>query len=151
MRWCLSLLLVLVLVGCGSGDSDPTASRVFIRNNGEVVTTYELGKDGEVLQSTTKDRYGADVTRQYTYDAQRELVSVTRESAARGSVTTFVARETDPASRRLAGTTKRAVAADGTSTEMELEYFYAKDGSLEGIAQRDANGNVQAKGGDDSE
>ncbi len=150
MKRALSVLGVLLLAGCSLIDPSRGGTRVHIRAAGRVVTTYELARDGRILRSSTKDRSGTEVSREYSYDDRNELVSVSRENLATREVTLFLTREVPPGpDGRLAGTTKTLVGPQGATTEMDIRYFYGEDGRLDGMMQTDANGNVQAKSAGD--
>jgi hypothetical protein len=148
MRKIIIVLVISLLAGCGIdslSNANTKATRVFIRDGGKTVTTYELGDNGRIRKSSTEDRYGVSVTRQYSYDDQNELVSVTRQISTTRAETLFITHETDQSrNNRLSKTTKTVLGTGGAST-MGIQYFYTEDGKLDGIMQTDSNGNIQTK------
>jgi hypothetical protein len=138
-------ILILILAACGI-DPPNTRTTVYIRNAGEVQTTYELDEAGKMRHSTSTDRSGTVVTRRYFYDDEDELESVTRETQATWSETVFSHGESGRSSgNRRSFTSKSMVDGKGSTTVMDIEYFYTEDGALDGIMQTDEYGNVQAK------
>ncbi len=135
------LLLMGLLVACDPWVRSDKANRVFIRSGGTVVSTYELAADGHMSQSTTKDAQGRTVVRGYTYDNTGRLQSVTQ-----GNMTTR--RVVSVENGRSVVSRKALVGPDGQRSELTLEYFYKPNGQLDGVIQRDADGNVQAKAAD---
>jgi hypothetical protein len=148
VKQCPLFILIFFLAACGMDNPIEKPTRVFIRSNGAVVTTYNLGDGGQILQSSTVDRYGGAVSRQYSYTAGNELDTVSRQSAAGRAVTLSMTKTRDRGNR-LSGATKTIVGPDGVSTEIKVDYFYAENGKLDGLIQTDPNGNVQSKCGED--
>lgn len=135
-------LLLWVLVGsCTPIQDTRQTPRIFIRSGGAVVSQYDLGEDGRILQTLTSDAQGRSVQRLYTYDSARRLVRVTRGSGAGQRDVTM-----ENGSQRL--NKKSLTGPQGPEGELTLEYYYTPDGKLDGIIQRDASGNVQAKAAD---
>jgi hypothetical protein len=150
MKQCALFSFIFLLAACGMDNPSEKPARVFIRSNGAVVTTYNLGADGQILNSSTTDRYGGAVSRQYSYNAGNELASVSMQSPSGRAVTLSVTKAAGRGnSNRLSGATKTIIGPDGVSREMKVDYFYAEDGTLEGLMQTDPNGNVQSKCGED--
>ncbi|MBN1413221.1 MAG: hypothetical protein JW969_20440 [Spirochaetales bacterium] len=144
MRQVIFICLVLILAGCGLNNA--ANKRVFIRNNGNIVTTYELDGGSRILRSVTKDRNGIAVTREYSYNSRNELAAVTRKTPYSGGETLYINHERDKADPgRLTRTTKTLSGSRSTGGQFEVTYYYTEDGQLEGMMQTDANGNVQAK------
>jgi hypothetical protein len=139
------LPLVVLLAGCainGPNEGKATVGRVLIREQGRIVTTYDLGRNGKMLNSSTQDRYGVTVTRKYLYDAQNKLASVTKRTPTTSAETLIIANEADKTDLSRPA---RTVKTRGATT-MSVQYIYAEDGKLAGLLEKDAAGNIQAKG-----
>ncbi len=149
----IALFAAALLVSCSGGPVDSgSAVRVHIRENGNIVTTYDLNAGGQVTRSATRDGWGAAVTRSYSYDARNELSAVTRMTAGAGSKTLYVERSNGaPTADRPTAEAKATVSDRGGGDRMIIRYYYSADGTLDGITQTDQYGNVQAKAAHDEE
>ena len=149
MKVLMAAALVVLLVGCGiltPSEPDDKPTKVFIRSQDRTVTTYELGDDGRILSSSTEDGYGSKVNRDYSYDNRNDLLSVTSRSADGNVETVYIPRKPAATSKGLVSSSaKTFVDAKGVSQDVEIKYFYTKDGKLDGMMQIDADGNIQAK------
>jgi hypothetical protein len=149
MKAFLLLLAVLALAACGMGSGPAKTNRVFIRQNGVIVSTYELRGDGKVLRSTTQDRRLGEVVRNYSYDEHGGLASITRESPYARTATIYMASETEKGGGRLSRSTRTVVGGDGASAQAGIQYYYTPEGKLDGMLLTDADGNVQSKAAED--
>lgn len=136
MRILLLAVLLVALASCDPGGGKQ-GSRVFIRSAGEVVSTYDLASDGRISRAVTRDALGQTTVHDFRADGGASSRSVDGRSR---QVTSF----TDPG-----GLVVRKLLRQGDlETELTLEYFYKPDGRLDGVVQRDAAGNLQAKASD---
>jgi len=148
MRLMALFLAAALLAGCAVNSSG--GGRVFIREKGTVVTTYELDSSGKVAVSSTAGPGGAQVVREYAYDSSGRLASVSSsEGGARVSTTYMPSPARAGSGAGSASSAKTVVSGSGARSEAATTFYYGADGKLEGILQSDADGNVQSKCSED--
>jgi hypothetical protein len=139
----------MLALSCAAHSGDANG-RVFIRENGVIVTTYELDSSGKMAVSTTADASGTTSVREYAYDSTGQLQSVSRVEGGVRVSTTYLSRPIPAgAGSSSASAAKSMVSEDGTETKLATTYYYGADGKLDGMLQTDSAGNVESKSSED--
>lgn len=153
-RFLSLFILTLFICGCtatndiGKTDvNDTTNVKTITIKSGSNSTVYKVNKENLIVSSSYVNEHGSTNTRSYSYDDNKDLVSVVKNNSVTGSENIFISTVVDrSAGNKITKKIKSKLNSRGTSEILTVEYYYDDNGMVIGMVQKDSNGNIIAKG-----
>lgn len=157
MKRLFLFLVSILLLGCNvfdGGDKSDLGERASNEKNyiiedlsGNEVLSFKVDIDERIISSKTKDSFGVEYTRSYSYDGEKlESVKVADSFGNSKSLNYFTTL--NRANGRVEGKVIVVNGKRGETDKINFDYYYddEENGELVGIISYDENGNEYVKG-----